>query len=383
MNSMQIAELYDTVKTIRRQLHQIPEIGFDLPLTSEYVRQKLMAFGYEPISTAETGWVAVLEGKSPAAVAFRADMDALEVTEETGADFASLHPGKMHACGHDGHMALLLGFAKYLKSLPMLEKSLVLVFQPAEEGPGGAKWIMDSGILQELQVEKIYGYHLYPSLPEGILGLAKGPLMARNGEFDITLEGVSSHAGQPHFGKDALIAAAQILLSVQNILARDLDPLQPAVVNIGTLHAGEARNIVAGKAELTGTIRSYDKAVYASIKERLADICAGIERLSGVICTLDIRDFYPEVTNDADMIGTLMDALPVDAYEVVKPLMLAEDFAFYQESIRGAFILLGTGRPDMGWTHPLHSSRFNFDEKVLLKGIACYDLILEKEGLKG
>ncbi|MGB9343271.1 M20 metallopeptidase family protein, partial [Trichococcus sp.] len=218
---MQIAELYDTVKTIRRELHQIPEIGFDLPLTSEYVRQKLVSFGYEPISTAETGWVAVLKGKSPEAVAFRADMDALEVTEETGADFASLHPGKMHACGHDGHMALLLGFAKYLKSLPILEKSVVLVFQPAEEGPGGAKWIMDSGILQELQVEKIYGYHLYPSLPEGILGLAKGPLMARNGEFDITLEGVSSHAGQPHFGKDALIAAAQILLSVQNILARD------------------------------------------------------------------------------------------------------------------------------------------------------------------
>ena len=322
MNSMQIAELYDTVKTIRRELHQIPEIGFDLPLTSEYVRQKLVAFGYEPISTAETGWVAVLEGKSPAAVAFRADMDALEVTEETGADFASLHPGKMHACGHDGHMALLLGFAKYLKSLPMLEKSVVLVFQPAEEGPGGAKWIMDSGILQELQVEKIYGYHLYPSLPEGILGLAKGPLMARNGEFDIMLEGVSSHAGQPHFGKDALIAAAQILLSVQNILARDLDPLQPAVVNIGTLHAGEARNIVAGKAELTGTIRSYDKAVYASIKERLADICAGIERMRGVICTLDIRHFYPEVTNDAEMIGTLMAALPVDAYVVVTRLSL-------------------------------------------------------------
>lgn len=379
---MRIEELAETVTNIRRELHQIPEIGFDLPKTSAYVKKKLLEYGYEPFSVAKTGWIAVLEGTSAEAIAFRSDMDALEVMEETGVGFASQYAGKMHACGHDGHMALLLGFAKYLKSFSDFKKTVVLIFQPAEEGPGGARIIMESGILQKLKVNKIYGFHVYPELPEGKIGLAAGPFMARNGEFNILVEGKSAHAGRPHLGSDAIVAVAHIILAVQNILSRNLDPLEPAVVNIGTLQAGEVRNIVAGKAKLSGTIRSYDTATYLKIKERLAAICEGIKSMAAVDCALDITDFYPTVDNDEEMIQLIMDSLDQETYQVMKPVMLAEDFSFYQEGIRGVFMFLGTGRPDKGWIYSLHSGKFDFDEKVLLKGIELYARILEIEGIR-
>ena len=369
--------LYQEVSTIRRDLHRIPEIAFDLPKTSEYVRRKLVSYGYEPVSTAGTGWIAVLEGKAKQAVAFRADMDALEVMEMTGVPYASLNPGRMHACGHDGHMAMLLGFAKYLKSIETPGKTIVLIFQPAEEGPGGARVIMEEGILDALQVEKIYGFHLYPNLPEGIIGLCSGPFMARNGEFDIEVTGKSAHAGQPQLGSDAIISAAQIILSVQNILGRNLDPLEPAVINIGTLHSGEARNIVSGKAFLTGTIRAYDKDVYEKIKERLRETMRGIEIMSDVSIDLEIRDFYPEVRNDSEMVVEIQNLLNIEEYEILKPLMLAEDFSFYQEKIRGVFMFLGTRNEDLGFIHSLHHERFDFNEEVLVKGIEMYRRIIE------
>lgn len=368
--------LYQEVKRIRQDLHRIPEIAFDLPKTSRYVRDCLISYGYEPISIAETGWIAVLKGESSDAVAFRSDMDALEVTENTGREFASLHPGRMHACGHDGHMAMLLGFARKLKTMAQPKKTVVLIFQPAEEGPGGARVIMETGILEDLMVKSIYGFHLYPGLNEGTLGLASGPFMARNGELDVRITGRSAHAGQPHLGADALVAAAQFTLAVQSILGRSLDPLEPAVINIGTLRSGEARNIVAGSAELSGTIRAYDKGTYERIKERLMETARGIESLCQVLVDLEVRDYYPEVHNDPTMVEEIRGILDADEYEMLKPLMLAEDFAFYQERIRGVFMFLGTGNEKEGYVHPLHHEAFDFSERVLLKGIEIYERIL-------
>lgn len=377
---MKIDDLYQAVKEIRRDLHRIPEVAFDLPKTSAYVKEKLMEYGYAPISIAKTGWIVIIKGKSEESIAFRADMDALNVKEETDIDFKSTHEGKMHSCGHDGHMALLLGFAKYLSMIPKPEKSVVLIFQPAEESPGGAKVIMETGILAQLHVSKIFGFHLFPDLPEGILGLTKGPLMAMKGEFDIHVEGKSAHGGQPHLGLDALHSDAQIVISVQNIISRSLDSLEPAVISIGTFNSGEARNIVAGNAIVKGTIRSHDKGVYDKMVQRLQDICEGTMKQNGVKVTFSVDNFYPVVVNHEETVDKIIRMLDDRAYEAVKPLMLAEDFSFYQEKIPGVFIFLGSASPDFGYTFPLHSSHFNFNEKVLLKGIETYEKILRIEG---
>lgn len=374
---MNVEMLFEEVKEIRRDLHRIPELSFDLPLTSGYIREKLLSYGYEIVKTAETGWIAVLQGKGEDAVAFRADMDGLSVTEKTGRSFSSQHEGFMHACGHDGHMAMLLGFARYLKSIEQPDPTIVLVFQPAEEGPGGARIIMEEGILQKLKVKRIYGFHLYPGLPKGKIGLCSGPFMARNGEFDITVRGESSHAGQPHLGSDALVASAQLILAIQNILSRRLDPLQPAVVNVGTVHGGTARNIVAGAARIEGTIRAFSRDTYEDIKSALKRTVEGIALMNRVTVDLEIRDFYPEVHNDPLLVEEIRSFLREEEVEILKPLMLAEDFAFYQEEIPGVFLFLGTRDEDAGYIHPLHHEQFDFEEKVLLTGISMYRRILE------
>ena len=374
---MNVEMLFEEVKEIRRDLHRIPELSFDLPLTSGYIREKLLAYGYEPVKTAETGWIAVLQGKGEDVVAFRADMDGLRVTEKTGRVFSSKHEGFMHACGHDGHMAMLLGFARYLKSLDQLQQTVVLVFQPAEEGPGGARVIMEEGILQKLKVKRIYGFHLYPGLPKGKIGLCSGPFMARNGEFDITVQGESSHAGQPHLGADALVASAQMILAIQNILSRNLDPLQPAVVNVGTFHGGTARNIVAGAATIEGTIRAFSKETYEGIKVALKRTVEGMALMNRVKVDLEIRDFYPEVYNAPSLVEELSRFLREEEVEIMKPLMLAEDFSFYQEEIPGVFLMLGTRDEVAGYIHPLHHEQFDFEESVLLTGITMYRRILE------
>lgn len=374
-----VTEQLNELTQIRQALHQIPEIAFDLPLTSAFIKDQLVGYGYQPISVATSGWIALVQGKTPDAVALRADMDGLEVTEANEVAYQSTHPGQMHACGHDGHMTMLLGLAKWLKTQPQPEKTVVLIFQPAEEGPGGAQVIMESGILEQLKVSKIYGFHLYPGLAQGILGLTEGPFMARCGEFDITIKGKGSHAGQPQLGVDALIAAARIIEAVQTILSRNQDPLRPLVVNLGTIKAGEARNSIAENALLTGTIRSYDEASFNMAVQRLTEICQGTETLTQSTIDLVVRPLYPEVTNDPKMIQALTATLAKSEYEVLGPLMLAEDFSYYQQSIRGAFLFLGTRREDLGYIQPLHSASFNFDAEVLVKGVEIFQRILEIE----
>lgn len=371
-------ELEELTK-IRRSLHRIPEIAFDLPQTSQFIKDKLSDYGYSPISVAGSGWLAVVEGKSPEAIAFRADMDALEVTEENSLDFCSVHPGRMHACGHDGHMTMLLGLAGWLKTQPQPAKTIVLVFQPAEEGPGGARVIVESGLLEKLKVQKIYGFHLYPGLPEGKLGLTEGPFMARCGEFDITIQGKGSHAGQAHLGADALVAGARVIEAVQTIVSRNQNPLLPLVVNLGTMKAGEARNTVASHASLTGTIRAFDEGSFNNAVQRLEEICRGVGEVTRTRIEFVIRPLYPEVHNDVAMIRALKERLPETEYEVLQPVMLAEDFSYYQEKFRGAFLFLGIRREDLGFIHPLHSARFNFSETVLVKGVAIYRTILDIE----
>ncbi len=359
------------VKSIRRDLHRIPEIGFDLPLTSAYVRDCLLSMGYTPISIAQTGWIVIKEGASSDAIAFRADMDALSVSEKTGVSFESSMPGQMHACGHDGHMTMLLGFAQRISTMK-LKQTIVMIFQPAEEGPGGAKQIVEAGIIGKYKITSIFAIHLYPGLQEGKFGFLDGPMMAQNGEFDLQIQGKSSHGAQPHLGQDAILASAALIQAYHSIVSRDIDPLAPAVVTIGTLAGGEARNIIPQTIKLSGTFRSFETEIYERIKSRMKQIDAGLSIAYNVSIINDIRDYYPPVINDSSLFHLAQSALGNDAILSIKPMMFAEDFAFYQQQCKGLLVMLGTNNPEMEYVHPLHSCYFNFKEEVLLKGIDYY-----------
>lgn len=366
----------DDLKKYRRELHQIPELGFDLFLTSKYIQNELIQMGYTPRQMAKTGWVIHKDGLSKEAILFRTDMDALPVKEETGTDFISKHHGKMHACGHDGHMAMMLGFAKFIAKQQELKKTVVMIFQPAEEGPGGAKVMIEEGLFDLYDIKAVYGIHLYPGLTEGLYGLVDGPMMAQNGEFDITITGKSSHGAQPHLGDDAMIAASQLIQGYQTIISRKVNPLDSVVITIGTIHGGQARNIIAQNVSLSGTMRAFKTDVYLKVKQWMHQIDRGIEMQYAVKIDNHIEDYYPPVTNDHTLFENLRNSLSRDQYHMIEPMTVSEDFAFYQQKVPGVFVMLGSRNEEKGYVHPLHSCYFNFDEKILLKGVELYKHIL-------
>ena len=369
-----MSELTKTVVHHRRTLHQIPELAFDLFKTHQYVKDVLTSLGLDIKVYAKTGIVAAVKGVTEDYIAFRSDMDALPVSEQTGVSFASTHSGAMHACGHDGHMSMLLGFAQWL-STQKINQSVLLIFQPAEEGPGGAKVMIDEGLFQDFNVKSIFGFHVYPELEEGLVGLVEGPMMPQNAEFDLTVTGLSAHGAQPHKGIDAIVAASQLVQAYQTIVARSTHALQAAVVTIGTISGGEARNIIAGEVKLSGTIRAYDPTTYELIKSRMNEIVAGIESMYGVSIENQIVDYYPPVINDKELVSKVASSLEASQYRYVEPMMFSEDFAFYQQVVPGCFMMLGTMNEAKGFTAPLHNNKFNFTDEVLMKGIETYQAI--------
>lgn len=364
--------LLEKLTLYRRDLHQIPELGFDLFQTHDYVKKLLASFGYEPITVAQTGLVAIKEGLSQEAIAFRADMDALPVHEETQVPFQSKYEGRMHACGHDGHTAMLLAFAEYVSQQSKPKQTIVFIFQPAEEGPGGAKVIIDEGILKRFNVQKIFGLHVFPGLDEGVIGIKEGAMLARNGEFDYVIKGFSSHGAQPHMGKDAILAASSLVGEFHHIISRFIDPLEPAVITVGTIDGGEARNIIANQVSISGTIRAFSDEIYQTLKDRMNDMVHGTELSYGVKISGGVTDYYPPVVNDSNLYQLVKKALHKNTIVDLKPYMFAEDFAFYQQEVPGIFSFIGCRNKEKGWIHPLHSCYFNFDEKILVDGVNYY-----------
>lgn len=364
--------LLDDVKYYRKVLHQIPELGFDLPKTHEFIKKVLLSFGYRLEIVAKTGIIAYREGRQPQYLAFRADMDALPIEEASDYPHPSRHKGQMHACGHDGHMALLLGFAKSLCQYPALNKGVLLIFQPAEETTGGAKPMIDEGIFQLFNVEAIFGYHLYPELEEGTIGLASGPLMAMATELDVEFIGKSGHGGKPHQAIDALLMACHFVQSVQTILTRTLDPMEPKVITFGKIQGGEARSSIMKNVKLEGTIRTFSERLTDDILHRLHRMAKGLEMVFNGTIDIQAHKRYPPVINDDDLFQTVDRLLESNEKEYLKPMMLAEDFAYYQQVVPGLFMMLGTRNEEKGYIHPLHSSHFNFREEALLKGIELY-----------
>ena len=366
----------DLIVKIRRDLHLIPETAYTEKKTAEYVTRYLKTLDLDVhTGIAQYGVVGVMDtGTAGKTLLIRSDMDALPITEETGHEFASTHAGVMHACGHDGHMAMVLGAATVLTNIKdQLNGTIKFLFQPAEEGPGGAKPMIAQGVMQNPTVDYAIGCHLWPDIAEGAIGVKAGPLMAAMDRFDLRIIGRGGHGAMPHLCVDALDVGTQVVNALQRIVSRQMHPLQPSVVTVGSFHAGSAFNVIAGEAEICGTTRTFDRNIWNTWPERLDKIIGGVCQSMGASYELNYTQGYPPLLNDADMAQVVSTcAAKVFGQEnVVEPAstMGGEDMAFYLEKAKGCFFFLGVGRKGGA---PIHTSRFDFNEDVLLLGIETY-----------
>lgn len=354
---------------MRRQLHRIPEIGFDLPETLAFVRQQLDAIGL-PYTEAygKSCIVATLnEGVGNKTIAIRADMDALPVQEETGLPFASVHPGKMHACGHDCHTAMLLGTAKKLKEMESDIKCCVkFVFQSAEEGPGGAKTLCDDGLMD--QVDMMIGCHIYPDKPTGIISLNSICQSAGSHGFKIYLQGKSSHVAKPHQGVDAIAMAVRVYSDIQIMRARELNPFDPVVIGIGEIHGGKANNVICDNVMLHGTIRTHRNDLDAHIYKRIEEIAHAVAEDMGGTAKVETTKHYPVLLNDQNIAHAVIEsAQKIVGNDMVResPLTMgAEDFAYYTLYKPSALFCLGAMPADGNYA-PLHNGKMTINEDVL------------------
>ncbi|KNZ41065.1 amidohydrolase [Acetobacterium bakii] len=369
---MELLNTYlDEAIRIRQELHQIPEEGLNLPKTKKYIINYLENLGYQPEMICNAGINLHIQGEDKDnSIAFRADMDALCVTEETEHGFASIYPGWMHACGHDGHMTMNLLLAKYLADHPEEKKrSVLLIFQAGEEGPGGAEPIVKTGILKKYDVKAIFGYHLFPFIKEGMLSTTSGPMMGQNSGFYFTVHGKSGHAAQPQRSVDAIVASASLITGIQSIVSRNVNPMKSVVIAIGLLNGGTRINVVAEEVKIGGTMRSFSEETHLMLQNRMGEVAKGVELIHGCTIDLEFVDMYPSVINDASLYDIYLKLCEPKDRVVFRKVMLAEDFSYYQKEIPGLFIGIGTGNASKGFDENLHSSRFDFDEKVLIKGL--------------
>ncbi len=355
----------------RRDFHRHPELAFEEHRTSGVVRAFLDATGIEVRSCGKTGLRGVLRGGRPGrTVALRADMDALPVAEIADHDYQSQNPGVMHACGHDGHMAILMGAARVLAARrDTLAGNVVFLFQPSEEhSPGGAPLMVEEGALEG--VDSIFGLHLWQPLPSGVVGLRAGAMMAQADEFEVVVHGRGGHASQPQATVDPVVVASHVVVAAQTIVSRFADPVEAVVVSFTTIHGGRIHNIIPDSVTMTGTVRTLDMVTQRAVKQRLGDVCEETCRLFGATAEFTYTDGYPPLLNDAasvDLVNRVgARELGADRVRTIAPVMGGEDFAYYLRHVPGAFAMLGIGdnRP-----HPHHNARFDIDENVLPTGV--------------
>ena len=376
-----IAGFSDQMTAWRRHLHAHPELGFGCHRTVEFVVARLREFGIDMIETgiAESGVVAVIEGRGPGpTIGLRADMDALPIAEATGAAHASKTPGVMHACGHDGHTTMLLGAARYLAETRNFSGRVALIFQPAEEGPGGAQVMVNDGVLDRYDIAQVYALHTLPGAPEGHFETCPGPIMAAVDTFHIDIEGQGGHAAYPQDTRDAVIAACAIGQAIQTILSRNARARDELVVSLTQIHTGSADNIVPETAYMCGTIRSFDAGPQRMVWKRLQEIAEGQAASLGVRARLRIEEGYPPTVNDAARTEFAAEVARevVGANAVVTdrtPEMGAEDFAFMLAKRPGAYLFLGQGEGP-----GLHHQGFDFNDDVAPVGASFLARLVER-----
>ncbi len=376
--SSEVTAFLDDIIAIRRQLHRHPELGFEEHDTHDLILRELAKLAPDRVETlAGTGVKAVWYAETPlATLGFRADMDALNTQEENDVEYASACPGKMHGCGHDGHTALLIMLARLVdRHKDQLRHNVVLLFQPAEEGRCGANRMIESGALDNPKIDLIYGMHLWPDVPKGKIGIRWGSQMSRSCEFDIIAHGRSAHGASPQKGVDAVVASAALIVMLQTAISRNVDPHQDALLTIGSISGGTARNVIADHVEMNATLRVFSSEVYDSLMARIHAMANGVATATGARFEIIEKVQYPSVVNPRPLVEDLYTYLDsMDDTVLVEPAMPSEDFACYQQQIPGLFIFLGIG----GGKNrvPLHNSRFDFDEDALLTGLELYRRIL-------
>ena len=369
-------DLGPTLTGWRRELHRQPELAFEEHRTSRFVESKLRELGLDVrTGLAGTGLAAILpaaERRGPG-ILLRADMDALPIQEVPGREYGSTIEGRMHACGHDGHMAMLLGAATLLaEQRDRLDRDVVFCFQPAEENCGGGKKMIEDGVLDLTEVGAVYALHLWSPFPAGTLHVRPGPTMAAQDEFRVRIIGRGGHGAMPQTARDPIVAAALAVAALQTVVSRSVDPIESAVVTVGSLHAGSAPNVIPDDARFEGTLRSFTDEVRGLLRERVREVVERIAAAAGCTAEFELLEGYPSTVNDAASVEVVRDVAAVvfGVENVIEPppMAPAEDFSYFLRERRGAFVLVGAGNERRGITAPHHSPQFDIDESVLPRG---------------
>ncbi|NUP98392.1 MAG: amidohydrolase [Armatimonadetes bacterium] len=382
--SHEVASVVDEVVTLRRDLHQHPELAFEEYRTAALVAERLRSLGLEPrTGIAGTGVTALVGNGQGPTLLLRADMDALPVQEENEVPYRSTVPGKMHACGHDGHTAMLLGLAKLLaERRETLPGRVKLCFQPAEERGGGARPMIEAGVLADPPVDAAFAMHLWASLPTGTIATAPGPLLAASDAITIQIRGKGGHAASPAECVDPVLVGAQLVTALQSVVSRNVEAHQAAVVSITQFHAGDADNVIPDSATLNGTVRTFDGAVRSRIERRLQTLVEQTAAAFGATAELDYQHGYPAVVNEPTMTNLVSRAAAeVVGEEAVLPLgpvMGAEDFAYFLREVPGCFFVVGINNEAKGTGQPHHNPRFDLDEDALGIGVEVMLRVVER-----
>ncbi len=379
-----LSDLHAEITAWRRDIHAHPELQYDVHRTAATVADKLKSFGCDEVVTGigRTGVVGVIRGNRPGAgnrkvIGLRADMDALPLEEATNVPYKSTVPGKMHACGHDGHTAMLLGAARYLAETRNFAGTAVVIFQPAEEGGAGGRAMVQDGLMDRFGIEEVYGMHNYPGMPIGQFAIRSGPAMAAADTISINIEGRGAHAARPHMSVDTVLVGAQIVNQVQSIVSRNVDPLQAAVVSICMFQAGHTDNVLPQTAHLRGTARSLTPEVRDLLEKRLHEVVEGTAKLYGATAKLEYRRGYPVLENHeqqtgfaASVAGEIVGRDRVNTTMV--PVMGAEDFSYMLQERPGAFIFIGNGD-----TAGLHNPGYDFNDEAIPVGTSYWARLVE------
>ena len=374
-----ISEIADRIEgdliNWRREIHMNPELGFEEKETAELISRVLTELGIpHQTGIAGTGVVGLIGDAGPV-IGIRADMDALPIQEQGDKEYISKNDGKMHACGHDGHVAILLGLARAAVELgDELEGRIKLIFQPAEEGPGGAKPMIEAGVLSEPEVDYMLALHLWNDNEVGYVGARTGEFFASSDEFDLDILTGSAHGASPHEGNDAIVVASELVQALQSVVSRNVDPTDSAVITIGKIEGGYRRNVIADKVRLEATIRALNSEVRSLLEKRIKEIIDGVARTYGADYDLEYRELYPPLINDENVFeevkASVEEMLGVDRFvEIERPTLGAEDFSYFLEEKPGAMFLVGGQNHDKGIDAPHHHPDYDFDEAALKIGL--------------